>query len=288
MAAGRRPPSRAPATPVPWLVVTVLAVAGLAWVAMVLLHGYGGSAAMTAVLPPDSREPAAQGRYATGGHALHHAPAADGGAEGVLLWLGGWVIMVLAMMMPPVLPFLRVMARLVADRPAGGPLLLVSASAFVLAWTIAGLMLLAGGGLLSAAIGGIPFIAERPFLPAGAAAVFAGAYQFTPLKKACLAACRSPASIVMTLWRAETPFRAAAEIGLRYGLVCVGCCWALMVLGLVVGALALPVMVATAVIMAAERMLPSVRPLIPLQAGFAGILGLLLLSGLVPPAFVWP
>jgi len=288
MSARRRFLSRIPAAPVPWLTMTVLVLAALAWVAMVLLHGDGNLAVLNLI----SVEPAQQGHvrhgYATGGHVLHHAPASGRWGEGALLWLSGWTIMVVAMMMPPALPFLRVMARLVTDRPSGGRLLFMSTGTFVLTWTIAGLMLLASGELLSEAIGRIPPIAERPFLPAGAAAVLVGGYQFTPLKKACLAACRSPASIVMTLWQAETPFLAAAAIGFRYGIVCVGCCWALMILGIIVGALVLPIMVVSAVIMTAERMLPSVRPLIPLQAGLAGIIGFLLLSGLVPPAFVWP
>lgn len=271
---------------IPWLSLTVLALAALAWGATALLHGYG-----PAFLAANLGEPTLQDFVihdnAMGGHALHHRPTATGWANDVPLWLIGWIIMVVAMMMPPALPYLQIMARLVEARPAKGWLLLVSASAFVLAWTIAGLMLMAGGGLFSTMIERIPFISERPFLPAGAAAMLVGGYQFTPLKKSCLAACRSPASIVMTRWRAETPFIASAEIGLRYGIVCVGCCWALMILSLIVGAFALPVMVGSAVIMAAERMLPWVRPLIPLQAALAGFVGLLLLLGLVPPAYVW-
>ena len=61
----------------------------------------------------------------------------------------------------------------------------------------------------------------------------AGLYQFAPLKRACLTHCRNPIGYFVTRWtdRAPRGFR----IGLEHGLYCVGCCWALMAITLVVG-----------------------------------------------------
>jgi hypothetical protein len=61
-----------------------------------------------------------------------------------------------------------------------------------------------------------------------------------------------------------------------------------MLLSIAVGTLALPVMVVTAVFMAAERMLPSVRPIIAAQAAFAAAIGVLLIVGSLTPARFWP
>jgi hypothetical protein len=56
-------------------------------------------------------------------------------------------------------------------------------------------------------------------------------------------------------------------------------------LSVVAGAMALPIMAVTGVMMMLERLLPSIRPLIPIQAGFAIFIGLLLIAGAIPPAF---
>jgi predicted metal-binding membrane protein len=242
-----------------------LAIAALSWLAMAWWHA-----------------PASP--HGVAGHAGHLHGAAAWSVPPDILWIVGWVVMVLAMMLPTALPFLRTLSMLLAGRLRGGRLVGAGAAGFVLAWTMAGVALLAAGSVLSDALGGLEFVASHPSLPAGAAAFLAGAYQFTGLKRACLAACRSPAGMLLARWRADAPLWASFSSGLRYGLACIGCCWALMILGLLVGALALPVMVLTTVVMAAERMLPSVRPLIPLQAAFCVIVGVLLLAGVVLPA----
>ena len=58
--------------------------------------------------------------------------------------------------------------------------------------------------------------------------VLAGLYQLTPLKQACLRHCRTPLGFLMAEWREGT--RGALAMGLRHGLYCAGCCWALMLL----------------------------------------------------------
>jgi predicted metal-binding membrane protein len=58
--------------------------------------------------------------------------------------------------------------------------------------------------------------------------ILVGVYQFTSLKRDCLAACRSPITLFTSYWR---PGAAGAfRMGLRHGLSCLGCCWALMLL----------------------------------------------------------
>jgi len=72
-----------------------------------------------------------------------------------------------------------------------------------------------------------PGLAVFPYL------VIAGAYAFTPLSTACLRHCQSPLGFFMTHWRDGAV--GALRMGMRHGLYCVGCCWALMAILFAVG-----------------------------------------------------
>jgi len=191
----------------------------------------------------------------------------------------GWILMVTAMMLPPALPLLQTVHRLVARRRARTALVAAGAAAFLAVWLLAGLGFLLGDLLLGPLARHLP--AE---IPAGLAAVAAGLYQFTPAKRACLTACRSPRGIALARWRGARPAAVeVAVIGWQFGLVCVGCCWALMLLTFTVGVGAMPLMVAVSAVMLAERLLPRTRRLVPAVALGCIALGLLILVGAVPP-----
>jgi predicted metal-binding membrane protein len=86
------------------------------------------------------------------------------------------------------------------------------------------------------------------WLSAGLLAV-AGGYQFSPLKDACLSRCRAPLTFFFQHWD-EGPWRN----GLRLGLVCLGCCWALMLLAFVGGVMSLAFMGVATLIMLTEKL----------------------------------
>jgi predicted metal-binding membrane protein len=65
--------------------------------------------------------------------------------------------------------------------------------------------------------------------------ILAGAYQLTRLKQACLTYCRSPLHFIHDQGGFRSGTRRALELGLRHGLYCVLCCWALMAILFVVG-----------------------------------------------------
>jgi predicted metal-binding membrane protein len=56
--------------------------------------------------------------------------------------------------------------------------------------------------------------------------LMAGLFQFSRLKYACLAHCRSPLGFLATEWREGS--WGAFRMGLKHGIYCLGCCWALM------------------------------------------------------------
>ncbi len=252
----------------PLLLVAVALVAASGWLAMLGMHQ--------------------SGHLHTGPHFSGRFCDNDGVfGGGAWIWLAGWAVMVVAMMLPPALPLFRAVERLGSRRGDGRALILASGAGFLLVWIGTGLALWMAGTVIARLLLQIPDAASYSRLISGGAAIFAGLYQFTPLKKACLTACRSPVGVVMQHWRGIAPTKEAARIGLTFGAICVGCCWALMVLTLAVGALAMPLMVVVSLFMLAERLVPSVRALIPAEAALACGLGILILIGALPPGFLF-
>lgn len=85
-------------------------------------------------------------------------------------------------------------------------------------------------------------------LSAGLLAV-AGGYQFSRLKEACLSKCRAPLTFFMQHWD-----EGALRNGVRLGLVCLGCCWALMLLGFVGGVMNIAFMGLATLLMVVEKL----------------------------------
>ncbi len=151
-----------------------------------------------------------------------------------------WSAMMVAMMLPSTLPTILIFHKAVRnDAQTGSPSRRVFAFAggYVLAWcgfsVCATLLqwLLAEAALLSPMM-----VSATPWL-GGALLIVAGVYQWTRLKYACLRHCRSPLAFLMEHWRPGV--RGALRLGLRHGLYCVGCCWALMLLLFVGGVMSL-------------------------------------------------
>jgi predicted metal-binding membrane protein len=182
----------------------------------------------------------------------HHAalPAGAGGEIGALaLFMGGWALMMLAMMLPTATTLLDAVGRLVDDRRQAVRLQSLSAVGFVGAWMATGYVFRVGDLPIHALADAFGWVAK--VLPAGAL-VFAGLYQFSSLKHRCLTVCRSPSTLVYKHWRGRGD-RDALRVGVAYGLSCVGCCWALMLVLFALGAASVVWMLAFGVLMAAEK-----------------------------------
>jgi predicted metal-binding membrane protein len=147
-----------------------------------------------------------------------------------------WSVMMIAMMLPSVTPMLLFFSGAQrAQRTTGAigiPAALFATGFLIVwvgwAWLAAGLQwALQTWLLLSPRL----TVAQRPL--AVALLIIAGLYQFAPLKHACLSRCQSPLGFLLSQWRRGT--WGAAQMGIRYGAYCAGCCWALMGLLFVVG-----------------------------------------------------
>lgn len=181
-----------------------------------------------------------------------------------------WGIMSAAMMAPTALPAFATYDDLIRAARSGGFAGLVAG--YLAVWlgfsvlAAAAQMALFGLGLINAFGDSL-----SPVLSAALLAL-AGLYQFSAVKEACLSKCRHPMMFFMEHWD-EGPWRN----GLRLGAVCLGCCWALMLLAFVGGVMSIAFMGLATLIMVIEK-LPDLgrhvtRPLgVLLCAGSAAML----------------
>jgi predicted metal-binding membrane protein len=169
-------------------------------------------------------------------------------ASGLAQTIVVWQVMMIVMMTPAVMPWLRA-ARRFGGRPAD------FAAGYFTVWlaystaaAIAQIALQREGLLMSAQLRA----------PLGAAALIAaGLFQLTPWKRACLAHCRSPIGYFLARWRSG-PLH-LVRLGAGHGWYCVACCWALMATTFAVGLMNVAWMIALTAIAAAEQHLPGGR-----------------------------
>jgi predicted metal-binding membrane protein len=175
------------------------------------------------------------------------------GAAETLLFVGGWMLMTVAMMLPTTWPLLLTFQALVRRRRRPGLLVILLVLGYVFTWSIVGLLLHSADRLVHAAVEASPWLGAHAGLISAGTVLVAGIYQFTPLKYQCLDECRSPLGFVMNRWRGVRERREAFMLGVRHGLFCVGCCWSLMLLMFAVGVGSLTWMFALGTIMAIEK-----------------------------------
>lgn len=169
---------------------------------------------------------------------------------GAGLFLITWVVMMVAMMFPSVVPTVLTHAGVVRSRGEGMVPTVAFVAGYLVVWMVAGLVPLAiiqllGTSMASPVKGWLPRLG-------GAVLVLAGAYQLTPLKNACLRACRSPLGFIGT-HHLGGGSSAATRAGISYGANCVGSCWALMAVLAVFGLMSLVWMAAFSVVFFLEK-----------------------------------
>lgn len=171
-------------------------------------------------------------------------------AERILITLAMWWVMMVAMMLPAAAPTILLYARS-AQPPHSGAFL----ASYLLCWLVFSIAAVAlqfaleEGGRLTH----MDMAVSSRWL-AGALLIAAGLYQFSPLKSACLAHCRIPAHWLSNHYRPGGS--GALRMGLSHGAYCVGCCWMLMLLLLVLGVMNLAWIAALTLLVAAEKLLP--------------------------------
>ena len=182
--------------------------------------------------------------------------------------LAMWAVMMAAMMLPSALPMVLTFVDLSRRGGEAG-----RGHAFVAAylaiWFVFSAAATVAQWVLQRAGWVDPMIVSTSTTLTAALLLIAGLYQFSPLKRMCLSRCRTPLGFLLGEWRPGVA--GAFVMGVRHGLFCVGCCWALMALLFVGGVMNLAWVAALSVAVALEKLLPGGERL-------AGLLGVALIA----------
>jgi len=172
-------------------------------------------------------------------------------------FLGAWVTMMAAMMLPSALPMVLLFDRVGSAQRASGRDA-ASTGVFVLSylavWAAFGIASYGlYRGIQALDLGFIAWDREGPIV-AGVAVAAAGLYELTPLKRVCLRHCRSPLHFVLGGWKPGTS--GALAMGAEHGAWCAGCCWGLMVSLFALGVMSLTWMLVVAGVIFGQKVLP--------------------------------
>jgi predicted metal-binding membrane protein len=172
---------------------------------------------------------------------------------GTLGWfVGVWVVMMAAMMLPSVAPTVALYSRMTRRRSPLSPLLF--AASYLVTWAGAGLCAYAVAASIGRTSGEALAWERAGRWVAGATLVAAAVYELTPLKDVCLGKCRSPLGFLLGSWRDGR--WGALRMGAKHGAWCVGCCWALMASLFALGVMSVTWMALVAGVIAVEKALP--------------------------------
>jgi predicted metal-binding membrane protein len=162
--------------------------------------------------------------------ALHHHALIEHGPPIVValpVFLVAWLVMVVAMMLPASLPAIRVFLAAAAARPLVGLSLARFVGFYALVWAAFGATAFLGDAVLHRIVDATPWLQARPWVIEAGVLALAGAYQFVPLKRRALDACRHPGDRHLgSVGSGE----GAIRDGLRHGVDCLASSGALMLL----------------------------------------------------------
>src|SRR6267154_524491 len=165
-----------------------------------------------------------------------------------------WQAMMIAMMLPSSWPTLELYSRVARHTGQRWPMFntVLAAAGYFTVWGAFGAIAFAAGFEISRAAMFFPQLSRWVPAAAGVSLVIAGVWQLTPLKQSCLQHCRDP---LMFLGHAYKPgVWGGFRLGLYHGAFCAACCWALMLMQMVLGVMNLAVMAGVAAIIGTEKL----------------------------------
>lgn len=175
-------------------------------------------------------------------------------ASSALVFLLMWQAMMVAMMLPSSWPMLELYGRVARHTGQRSPMFqtALAGAGYFTVWGAFGAVAFAAGFEVSRAAMASAQVSQWIPAAAGASLALAGIWQLTPLKRSCLNHCREP---LLFLGHAYKPGAwGGFRVGLHHGAFCAVCCWALMLMQLVLGVMNIAVMAGVAVIIATEKL----------------------------------
>ena len=138
-----------------------------------------------------------------------------------------WVVMMIAMMLPSAIPMILLHQRMINKNKKPFENLSFTLS-YLFIW-----VLFSVGAVAIQYVAQVSGVLDASSLTASkiisiGLLILAGGFQFTALKRTCLTKCRTPAGFFMGYW--QSGVLGAFKMGIKHGLFCLGCCWAIMLL----------------------------------------------------------
>jgi predicted metal-binding membrane protein len=159
---------------------------------------------------------------------LQHGGMTERGWADVLFVLG-WLLMCVAMMLPTALPLLAAIERLTNQRADSRQSIAIAALGFLSVWLGSGILVRAIDVLIHTSIHHLSWRAASPDRVGAMLLSLAGVYLLLPIAQRCVSACQSPMGFIARAWTgAANVHHQVARMGWEYGLSCFGCCWPLM------------------------------------------------------------
>jgi len=177
------------------------------------------------------------------------------------IFLASWQVMTVGMMLPSSMPMVYMLVHASRHQARPRTTQLAFLAGYAAVWTVFALAAFFADTLVHRLVDHWPWLGANSYLIGTITFAGAGAFQFSPLKERCLKACRGPFSFFVRYYRKGVG--AAWHLGLRHGLFCLGCCWALMLVMFGVGVGSLVWMAALAGVMVVEKTVPGGRWLSP-------------------------
>lgn len=174
----------------------------------------------------------------------------------IMFQAGLWLLMCVAMMLPTTLPLLVIWHRLMSRHRDRAWLEGLLIAGYLSVWGMFGLLVAGIDAGLHQLVQFQAWLTAHSWMLGASTFALAGMFQFSSLKDHCLEQCRSPLSFALAAWQKGRLRWQSWWLGVRHGLYCVGCCWALMMLMFVVGMGNLGWMLLLGAVMAAEKNLP--------------------------------
>ncbi len=180
----------------------------------------------------------------------------------LVVFLACWQVMTMGMMLPSSMPMVNMIVY--AGRQQRRPLAVPAAflAAYAVVWTAFALVAFLGDTRIHWLVDHWFWLYMHSWVIGTATFAIAGVFQFTPLKTRCLKQCRSPFSFFVRYYRQG--IGPAWRLGLRHGLFCLGCCWALMLVMFGIGVNSLLSMALLTGVMVIEKAYPGGQRLSPL------------------------
>ncbi len=214
-------------------------------------------------------------------HLQMMSPALAAWSTPLALYLFGmWFVMMVGMMVPSAAPMVLLYLGVARQAERGGKRF---ASA---AWFLLGYLLAWGAFSMGATLAHWALESAAMMTPAMSTAnratgaivlIAAGIYQWLPVKDSCLTHCRAPLSFIQQHGGFQSSPGGAMRLGLRHGLYCVGCCWALMLVLFAVGVMNLLWIAMLMCVVLAEKLVPGGRWIARIVGVVATAAGLALL-----------